>query len=202
MPRLYPGGRSQPSQANLRCRGLPPAPVPSAATDSSGWSTLGRRCRSVKGLGRVEARAGRAKEPPRVRSGGGAEANPARSARSANRSGPSTTGRARSMLGSRRDGTTSTPSMTTLPQGNLEPLDGRDRHHHLRVGQDLGGSSASNDTARRVGQGGSGPRRPAHLGHSRLGVTLEVTPTRTARPTGKRSAGQRRPSGNPTPETP
>jgi hypothetical protein len=39
------------------------------------------------------------------------------SARAATRSGPSTAGRVRSMLGSRRAGTTGTRSMTTLPQG-------------------------------------------------------------------------------------
>jgi hypothetical protein len=38
-------------------------------------------------------------------------------ARSATRSGPSTAGSWRSMLGRRLAGTTGTPSMTTLPQG-------------------------------------------------------------------------------------
>jgi hypothetical protein len=42
------------------------------------------------------------------------------------------------MLGSRRAATTGTPSMTTLPQGDLGAMDGHDwDHHHVGVGQDL-----------------------------------------------------------------
>ena len=44
------------------------------------------------------------------------------------------------MLGSRRAATTGTPSTTTLPQGDLDAVDGHDRQHgHARVAQDLGG---------------------------------------------------------------
>ena len=43
------------------------------------------------------------------------------SASQATRSGPSTGGRAQSMLGRRRAATTGTPSVTTLPQGTWAP---------------------------------------------------------------------------------
>jgi hypothetical protein len=37
-----------------------------------------------------------------------------------------------------------------LAPRDLGAVDGHDRHHHLGVGQDLGGSVGSNPTARRV----------------------------------------------------
>jgi hypothetical protein len=44
------------------------------------------------------------------------------------------------MLGRRLAGTTGTPCVTTLPPGDLSAVDGHDRyHHHVGVGQDLGG---------------------------------------------------------------
>jgi hypothetical protein len=44
------------------------------------------------------------------------------------------------MLGSRQAAITGTPSMTTLPQGDLGAVNGHDRHHHHAwVGQDLHG---------------------------------------------------------------
>jgi hypothetical protein len=62
------------------------------------------------------------------------------SANSATRWGLSTVGRLRSMLGRRLAGITRTPSMRTLPPGDLGAMDGHDRpHHHARVRQDLGG---------------------------------------------------------------
>ena len=62
-------------------------------------------------------------------------------ARASTRSGPSTAGRARSILGSCRAATTGTLPRDHLAPGNLSAVDGHDRHHHhIRVGQDLGGS--------------------------------------------------------------
>jgi hypothetical protein len=70
----------------------------------------------------------------------GVEADPRLVSKDATRSGPSTAGSWRSMLGRRQADTTATPSTTTLPQGDLGTVDGNDRHHcHARVGQDLSG---------------------------------------------------------------
>jgi hypothetical protein len=58
----------------------------------------------------------------------------------ATRSGSSTAGRARSMLGRRRAATTGTPSLTTLPQGTWAPwMATIGTTATPRVGQDLGG---------------------------------------------------------------
>jgi hypothetical protein len=54
-------------------------------------------------------------------SDGGVEADPGLVGQGGDLFGPSTGGRARSMLGRRRAGATGTPSVTTLPQGTWAP---------------------------------------------------------------------------------
>ena len=69
--------------------------------------------------------------------------------------GPSTAGRARSMLGSRRADTTGTPSTTTLPQGTWAPWTATiGTTATPGSGRTRAAWSASNDTACNVGARG------------------------------------------------
>jgi hypothetical protein len=66
------------------------------------------------------------------------------------------------MLGRRPAGTTGSPSTTTLPLGDLGAVDGHDRHHHLRVGQNLGGAvSLEGHGAKGGGEGISAVPEPS-----------------------------------------
>jgi hypothetical protein len=81
--------------------------------------------------------------------------NRAWSASQATRSGPSTGGRARSMLGRRLAATTGTPSTTTLPQGTWAPWTATiGTTARPGSGRTTAVWSASNDTACRVGARG------------------------------------------------
>ena len=111
-------------------------------------------------------------------------------ARSATRSGPSTTGSWRSMPGRRLAATTGTPSTSDLAPGDLGAVDSHDRHHHAWVGQDLGGLVALERPLRAVpGRAGSGHATAARTG--RAGGGLDTAWSRRRTPHRGRSPGGR-----------
>jgi hypothetical protein len=62
------------------------------------------------------------------------------------------------MLGRRRAGTTGTPSITTLPQGDLGAMDSHHRHHH-HVGDSFAGPSPKQKRPTRLTSSKAYPKR-------------------------------------------